>query len=154
MLERKVLAIPYARPRPGAAVRFLVAQDAATQEWTFMSGTCEPGERPVPCVLRELHEETRGLLAITKLPQRTKRFRVVWQNKRYDVFFIPMSRWSYDRMHELEMAFWSTRAATDAEAENFKICFRTLSQFKRRKNIWHFISWLMETQSFLNHVPV
>lgn len=159
-MKRKVLIIPFTRSRPSAKVRFLVVQDAASGDWTFMSGTCEPGESPLQCALRELCEETKGTLVLRKLPKRTRRFRIYYregssgQKQRYDVFFIPFTRISsYTEMKRIENTFDTIPALRREEQENTRIRFETLAQFKRRRNIWTFISWLMNEPSFLRIVP-
>ena len=93
-MERKVLLIPYIRGIGGCRTRFVVVQHAASSDWTFISGTCEPNERPIACALRELAEETLGWVQIGRMPKNTRHVRIVLgeERKRIDVYFIPVRR--------------------------------------------------------------
>ena len=44
--------------------KFLIVKDKRFKEWTFISGGCRKREvfNPIRCALRELEEETRGIL--------------------------------------------------------------------------------------------
>ena len=67
-----------------------MVRDAEEGDWTFISGTCEHGETYQKCAIREIYEETKGLISIKSLPKRTKRFQTMYQDKRVDVMFIPL----------------------------------------------------------------
>ena len=62
--RHKVLAIPvtFTDDKP----RFLTVRDRRFKEWLFISGGCRKREvsNPIRCALRELEEETRGLVNI------------------------------------------------------------------------------------------
>lgn len=150
-LQRKVLAIPYI-VRRGKKTRFLVVQDAESQEWTFISGTCEPNERPRVCVVRELYEETKGLISLRGLPKRTRVFRIILNNKRIDVFFIPL-RITEEQMKTLPAEFLQIETHIHEYEENSQIRFETLAMFQRRKNIWPLIWDVMRSPAFHEDCP-
>jgi hypothetical protein len=62
--RHKVLAIPvtYTDDKP----KFLTVRDRRFKEWLFISGGCRKREisNPIRCALRELEEETRGVVNI------------------------------------------------------------------------------------------
>lgn len=62
--RHKVLAIPvtFTEDKP----RFLTVRDRRFKEWLFISGGCRKREvlNPIRCALRELEEETRGVVNI------------------------------------------------------------------------------------------
>ena len=62
--SHKALAIVYTASKPR---RFLTVRDRRFGDWTFVCGGCRKREIffPLKTALRELHEETRGLLTIT-----------------------------------------------------------------------------------------
>lgn len=153
-MKRKILAIPYIR-RKGRATRFLVAQDAATFEWTFVSGTCEKGERPDRCVLREMKEETKGLITLRKIPSYTKRFRLHLHDKRVDVFFIPL-RLSNRKVAEIPRIFQNVDVShlPKTYSENVQIRFESLPQFQRRKNIWSYIWDVMSAAPIKKYISL
>ena len=68
-LERhKSIAIPVSNgPGPGPA-KFLVVHDRRYKEWTFVTGGCRRREifNPLRCAVRELEEETRGIINLKK----------------------------------------------------------------------------------------
>jgi len=46
--------------------RFLIVRDKNNQEWTFVTGGCKKREltNPLICAIRELYEETKGVITI------------------------------------------------------------------------------------------
>jgi len=62
--RHKVLAIPvtFTEDKP----RFLTVRDRRFKEWLFISGGCRKREvlNPIRCALRELEEETRGVVNV------------------------------------------------------------------------------------------
>lgn len=151
-MERKVLAVLYVQ-RKGKKPRFLVVKDAEAQEWSFISGTCEPGEPYHKCLLREVGEETRGLVSLHKLPKRTKHLRITHENKRIDIMFVPM-RLTEEQMSRMVAEF--PEIDTDGRPEleeNTSICFETMGQFLRRRHIWSFIRGLCSMEDFQQLCP-
>lgn len=151
-VERKVLAIPYIRQR-GRKTKFLVVQDRTTNDWTFISGTCETNEPPVKCVLRELFEETKGLISLGKLPKRVKRFRIVHERKRIDVFFIPLRLSHDEEMRRISQEFHDIESDIPEFQENIQLRFETLAVFLRKKNVWSFIRDVIDTHDFVLNCP-
>lgn len=148
-MKRKVIIIPFVYPTERYNARLLVAKDRASGDWTFFSGTCEPFEVPIRCALRELYEETMGLIRWNRLPPSTRHFRFTETDRRIDVYFIPLSNYSsYRQQKALEQAFddrtSSCRDNVPREfLENEKIRFLTFKQFQRKTPIWSFILRLM-----------
>lgn len=65
-MERyKAIAIPYLKIN--GTLYFLMVHDRRFKEWTFVTGGCRRNEigNPLKCALRELEEETRGIIKIT-----------------------------------------------------------------------------------------
>lgn len=154
MPQRKILAIPYVLLRKsGRKPRFLVVRDAAEGEWTFISGTCEPGEPYHKCALREIHEETRGLVSLKALPKRTRRFRTNYQGKRVDVLFIPL-RMTEEDMKMIVENFPNMPTYDRPELEeNIEVRFETFGQFRRRRRVWSFVQELYDTEDFVSRCP-
>lgn len=147
-MKRKVLVVPYVPASATRKTRFLVAQDRATGDWTFISGTCEAYEAPIRCALRELYEETKGLMRLTQLPRNTRHFRFHEDDKRVDVYFIPLA-YSPSRMAHVVRAFDRRRGEFPREFfENAKIRFETIAQFCRHKNVWCFIRRVIQLPQF------
>lgn len=139
--------------RYGRKPRFLVAKDAESRDWTFVSGTCEPRETADKCAVRELWEETRGLVSIVRLPKRTKRFQTVYENNRVTVMFVPL-RLSEEQMATIVSEFPETDSNGREEMdENTALRFETLAQFSRRKNVWSFVKELIGSEQFLSMCP-
>ena len=152
--QRKILAVIYVSLRRlGRKPRFLVVRDAAEGDWTFISGTCDHGESYDKCAIREIHEETRGLISIRSLPKRTRRFQTTYENNRVDVLFIPI-RLSEERMKEIANEFPDVETYGLPELEeNTHARFETMGQFMRRKNVWGFVKNLCNDSTFLEMCP-
>ena len=64
MKKYKAIAIPvsFADDKP----RFLTVRDRRFKDWIFVTGGCRRREifNPLRCALRELEEETRGVVAL------------------------------------------------------------------------------------------
>ena len=76
-MERyKAIAIPYLKIN--GTLYFLMVHDRRFKEWTFVTGGCRRNEivNPLKCALRELEEETRGIIKITSGFYTHYRFRV------------------------------------------------------------------------------
>lgn len=154
--ERKVLVIPYIRV-PNKRTRLLVVQHAESGDWTFISGTCQRRESPDRCVVRELAEETRGLVHVRCIPKRAIRFRAVVDQKRVDVYFLPL-RMKEQEMVELVRTYDFLGATLPSNQygyfENAQLSFQTLAQFKRRKNIWEYVKAILDLPAFHEHCPL
>lgn len=151
---RKILAVLYVLLRKqGKKPRFLVVKDARDREWTFISGTCEPGEPYDKCAVREVHEETRGLVSLQKLPKLTRRFQTTYKNNTVHVLFIPL-RLTEEEMRQMSADFpkMETYGRPELE-ENTALRFETMGQFMRRRHVWEFVKGLCETDTFMDMCP-
>jgi 8-oxo-dGTP pyrophosphatase MutT (NUDIX family) len=151
---RKILAILYVLLRKqGKKPRFLVVKDARDCEWTFISGTCESGEPYHKCAIREVREETRGLVSLKKLPKLTRKFQTAYQDKSVQVLFIPL-RLTEEQMSQMSADFpeIETHGLPELE-ENTTLRFETLGQFMRRKHVWDFVKDLCQTDTFMDMCP-
>jgi len=69
LLERhKSIAVPVTRDVEGGPLKFLLVHDRRYKEWTFVTGGCRRREifNPLRCAIRELEEETRGIINLKK----------------------------------------------------------------------------------------
>jgi len=66
MKKHKAIAIPVSFT--GETPRFLTVRDKRFKEWIFVTGGCRRREifYPLRCALRELEEETRGVISLKK----------------------------------------------------------------------------------------
>ena len=153
-VERKILAVIYVSLRKyEKKPRFLIVKDAVEKEWTFISGTCEENERTNKCAIREIREETRGLVSLKTLPKRTKIFQTVYENKRVDVMFIPIRR-TEEQMKQMEIDFYEIPTNDRPELEeNTDLRFETLGQFMKRIHVWEFVKDLCNTEQFIEMCP-
>ena len=68
MERHKSIAVPMTREPDGGAPKFLLVHDRRYKEWTFVTGGCRRREvlNPLRCAIRELEEETRGIINLKK----------------------------------------------------------------------------------------
>lgn len=153
-VDRKILAVIYVSLRKyEKKPRFLIVKDAVEKEWTFISGTCEEHERTNKCAIREIREETRGLVSLKTLPKRTKTFQTVYENNRVDVMFIPIRR-TEEQMKQMEIEFCEIPTNDRPELEeNTNLRFETLGQFMKRIHVWEFVKDLCNTEQFIEMCP-
>lgn len=152
--QRKILAIPYVLFRKsGRKPRFLTVRDAEYDEWTFISGTCESRETVDHCAIREIWEETKGLVALRKIPKRTRRFRTNYEGNRVDVMFIPLQITEEEIVEITEQFPYVETGGRVEMEENTDLRFETMGRFMRKKKLWNFIKRLVETEEFHNCCP-
>ena len=76
MKKYKAIAIPvsFADEKP----KFLTVRDRRFKDWIFVTGGCRRREifNPLRCALRELEEETRGVVALKNGEYSTYKFTV------------------------------------------------------------------------------
>lgn len=152
--QRKILAVLYVLLRKsGKKPRFLIVKDAESSNWTFISGTCEPREPIHKCAIREIQEETRGLISLKSLPKRTRKFQTMYKDKRVDVLFIPLQL-SEEQMTAMSEDFphMNTHGRPELE-ENTELKFETLNRFLRRKDIWSFVETVCQDEMFEELCP-
>jgi len=162
--RHKIIVIPisYTDDKP----KFLTVRDMKFKEWTFISGGCKKREIPNPlqCALRELEEETRGLLNINH--GRYKYFTFDSRNRskeelvkdnqdgiivstKHHVYIIEL-KLNKPGQDQLVNKFNYNVVATSLKKkkgqpvkrtydENDMLLFETLENFSKRKNMWEFI---------------
>lgn len=161
--RHKAIAIPvsFAEGKP----RFLTVRDRRFKEWIFVTGGCRKREayNPLRCALRELEEETRG---IVNLKQGTYSYFKFYSKNRskeelandrhqgidvtlvYHVYVIEYNV-SRQKQHYMIKMFEDEKAKTELRKknrlpikrtydENDFMSFDTLEEFNRRRR-WDFI---------------
>lgn len=149
MERHKAIAIPvcFINGEP----HFLIVHDKRFREWTFVTGGCRKREifNPLRCALRELEEETRGVINITNGSYSYFKFSVRDScdvMNMYHVYIIdfPMSLTDQKRFID---QFTVNKQLMDTNKIRFKkqydendsIEFDTMNGIKYRKNIWSMI---------------
>jgi len=66
--RHKSIAVPVSYSSDGGPPKFLLVHDRRYKEWTFVTGGCRRREifNPLRCAIRELEEETRGIINLKK----------------------------------------------------------------------------------------
>jgi 8-oxo-dGTP pyrophosphatase MutT (NUDIX family) len=140
---RKVLIIPYLRYSANRKTRIFIVRHTASQDWTFISGTCETYEPPNACVCRELKEETHGYVRLHKIPKKTRRIRIqIRENThriRVDVYFIPLTRNSRI-MQQFTDAYYCYKQNIQDKDENCDMDQCSYSQILKQKRFWTFLT--------------
>jgi 8-oxo-dGTP pyrophosphatase MutT (NUDIX family) len=149
MERHKAIAIPvcFINGEP----HFLIVHDKRFREWTFVTGGCRRREifNPLRCALRELEEETRGVINITNGSYSYFKFTVkdtcdVMNMYHVYVIDFPMSLSDQERfINQFDM----NKELMDKNKIRFKkqydendfIEFDTINGIKHRKNIWNMI---------------
>lgn len=126
--------------------QFLIVKDRRFNEWTFVTGGCRKREviNPLRCAVRELEEETRGIVNITHGTYSYFNF-VTDQGLVYHVYIIDAS-FDKDQMDNIIKSFDEERHKMDTNQtefrkpydENTHLDFDTLEGIKKR-NIWPLI---------------
>jgi 8-oxo-dGTP pyrophosphatase MutT (NUDIX family) len=149
MERHKAIAIPvyFIQGEP----HFLIVHDKRFQEWTFVTGGCRKREifNPLRCALRELEEETRGVINIKTGSYSYYKFTVKDTcdvKNVYHVYILefPMSLPDQERMIN---QFTAKKELMDTNKirfqkqydENDFMQFDTINGIKHRKNIWSMI---------------
>jgi 8-oxo-dGTP pyrophosphatase MutT (NUDIX family) len=159
MERHKAIAIPvyFIQGEP----HFLIVHDKRFREWTFVTGGCRKREifNPLRCALRELEEETRGVINITNGSYSYFKFTLKDPCDVLNVYHVyiidfPMSLcdqekfisqfdFRKDLMDKNQIQF---RKQYD---ENDFIEFDTINGIKHRKNIWTMIQeYVLENIEF------
>lgn len=158
MTERhKAIAIPvcFIDGEP----HFLIVHDKRFREWTFVTGGCRKREifNPLRCALRELEEETRGVINITNGSYSYFKFSMKDSCDVINVYHVyvidfPMSLKDQERFIN---QFGIKKELMDKNQIRFKkqydendsMEFDTMNGIKHRKNIW-----MMIKESVLNNI--
>ena len=156
--RHKAIAIPvtYYGDKP----RFLTVKDRRFKEWIFVTGGCRRREiyNPLQCALRELEEETRGVVKLKKGSYSS--FDFTCKNHPEDdedgvdvtlVYHVFIFELNLSRTHQLGMIerFDRERYRTEERKrlklpirrtfdENADMCFDTLDEFNQKVR-WDFI---------------
>lgn len=150
MKKEKAIAIPvsFVDDKP----RFLTVRDVNFKEWIFVTGGCRKREFPIRCALRELEEETRGIVKLRRVPYSTFNFEVIDKNGDILVYNVFIFVFNIDRKAQSEIIdkFYSEKKITDERKrqklgykktydENDRLSFDTLEIFNRRRR-WDLIT--------------
>jgi len=146
MRKEKAIAIPvsFVDDKP----RFLTVRDANFKEWIFITGGCRKREFPIRCALRELEEETRGVLRLRRVPYSHFKFETIDENNNLLVYNVYIFVYNIDKKQQIEIIdrFYNEKKVTDGRKmqklpykktydENDRLCFDTLENFNK-KNRW------------------
>lgn len=145
--------------------RFLTMRDRRFKEWLFVTGGCRKREvfNPLRCALRELEEETRGVINIKKGKFSHFKFTTKERNEEekrkdiqdgvevtlvYNVYILEfninkciqsnlINRFNYQKI-KTEMRKKNKLPIKRIYDENDYMCFETLEEFRKRK-VWPLI---------------
>lgn len=144
----KAIAIPVTYQN--GEFKFLVVRDKRFKEWTFVTGGCRKREvfNPIRCALRELEEETRGIINLKRGTYNYFKFinRLdPLEESIYHVylFFVNITT---DEMNNIIEKFKDEKYKMDTNQVSFRknydendyMDFLTLGEFKL-KNVWKMI---------------
>ena len=151
MKKYKAIAIPvsFADGKP----RFLTVRDTRFKDWIFVTGGCKRREivNPIRCALRELEEETRGVVAL-KNGQYTEFKFTVKESPTVDleynvfIFFVNFSRSEqqgqikkfYEEKQKMAIKKSLRQPIKKTYDENDFMSYDTLEEFNSRKR-WKLI---------------
>lgn len=158
MKKYKSIAIPLIHSED--VPRFLTVRDRRFKEWIFVTGGCKRREiyNPLKCALRELEEETRGLLNI-KEGEYTHYSFIVKETSNVEleynvfIFHIHMSR---SKQFDIIKQFDDERVKMNqrkipykkAYDENDLLSFDTLKEFNVKKRWDRIIKNVIQNPSF------
>ena len=146
MKKYKAIAIPvtFTGPKP----KFLTVRDRRFKDWIFVTGGCRRKEIPNPirCALRELEEETRGVINLKKGEYTDFKF-IVKESPGVDLeynVFIFFVNYTQQEQNELIKKFNDEKQKTNLKKiqklpikrtfdENDFMNFETLSEFNTKK---------------------
>ena len=146
MKKYKAIAIPVSFT--GSKPKFLTVRDRRFKDWIFVTGGCRRREIPNPirCALRELEEETRGVISLKKGEYTTFKF-IVKESPgvelEYNVFIFFVN-YTQQEQSELIKKFNDEKQKTNLKKiqkqpikrtfdENDFMNFETLTEFNTKK---------------------
>ena len=151
--KHKAIAIPvtFVDDKP----RFLTVRDRRFKDWTFGTGGCRRREimNPLRCALRELEEETRGVISLRSGEYADFKFTVKDPQEAnvelvYNVFvlFVPWKRVEqqafvkkfYEEKQRMTLRKIQKQSIKRTHDENDNMSFDTLPEFNARKQ-WKMI---------------
>lgn len=138
---------------------FLIVHDRRYREWTFVAGGCRRREifNPLRCALRELEEETRGLLNLkrgsysyfkftTDTPEQRDIEEGVHALNHYHVYVFNLPMTSIEHRHIIRRFVEEKKKMEGAEVpfrknydENDECRFETLERIRTCPNLWPMI---------------
>ena len=146
MKKYKAIAIPVTFT--GSKPKFLTVRDRRFKDWIFVTGGCRRREIPNPirCALRELEEETRGVISLKKGEYTTFKFTVKESpgvELEYNVFIFFVN-YTQQEQNELIKKFNDEKQKTNLKKiqklpikrtfdENDFMNFETLTEFNTKK---------------------
>jgi hypothetical protein len=151
MKKYKAIAIPVSFA--GDKARFLTVRDARFKDWIFVTGGCRRREifNPIRCALRELEEETRGVVSLKNGEYSEFKFTVKESptvDLEYNVFIFYVN---YNRSEQQQQIkkFYEEKQKTSLKKimnqpikkthdENDYMSYDTLEEFNTRKR-WKLI---------------
>lgn len=148
----KAIAIPVIDTGQGEK-KMLVVHDKRHHEWTFVTGGCKHIEifNPIKCAVRELEEETRGLLVLRRGYYKYFRFlhpgAVPTDNSVYHVYIFHVGTLSNEHLATLEERFAIEKEKMDTNKvvfkknydENDSMKFLNLDEILKCSTLWKFI---------------
>ena len=172
-VRHKAIIIPIIKSETGT--KFLTVRDSRHKEWIFVTGGCKKSEvdNPLKCGLRELEEETRGVINIRtgefsefqfdsnyRSPEETKkdRFEGIIVTLVYHVYLINVNI-TLDQQVRIVQEFHANRARMElnkkdgvrikkAYDENDDIAFDTLEDFNKKTRWKLIITNIIENPTF------
>lgn len=151
MKKHKAIAIPVTFT--GDKPKFLTVRDKRFKDWIFVTGGCRRREisNPIRCALRELEEETRGIVNL-KSGEYTNYVFTVKESPTVDlvynvfVFFVDYTKNDqstiikkfYEEKHKTFLKKLNKQPIKKTHDENDYISFDTLEEFNVRKR-WDLI---------------
>ena len=151
MKKYKAIAIPVSFA--GDKARFLTVRDARFKDWIFVTGGCRRREifNPIRCALRELEEETRGVVSLKNGEYSEFKFTVKESptvDLEYNVFIFYVN-YNRSEQHQQIKKFYEEKQKTNLKKimnqpikkthdENDYMSYDTLEEFNTRKR-WKLI---------------
>ena len=161
MKKYKAIAIPVMFT--GSKPKFLTVRDRRFKDWIFVTGGCRRKEIPNPirCALRELEEETRGVVNLKKGEYTEFKF-VVKESPGVDLeynVFIFFVNYTHQEQVDLVKKFNDEKQKTNLKKiqklpikrtfdENDYMNFETLSEFNTKKQWDRIVKNVLQNPEF------
>lgn len=158
MALHKAMAIPVIRTPDG--LKFLIVLDKRFKEWTFVTGGCRQREvrNPLRCALRELEEETRGIVNLKRGTYSYFRFTNIfpYEESVYHVYIFYV-HFTLDDMTAIKERFVYEKKLMDTNQvcfrkqydENDSLDFATIDELRGKNNLWPLVQEkIIQNQEF------
>ena len=161
MKKYKAIAVPVTFS--GSKPKFLTVRDRRFKDWIFVTGGCRRKEIPNPirCALRELDEETRGVVNLKKGEYTDFKF-VVKESPGVDLeynVFIFFVNYTQQEQNDLVKKFNDEKQKTNLKKiqklpikrtfdENDYMNFETLSEFNTKKQWDRIVKNVLQNPEF------